>query len=378
MANREMNVISVNDSLLATTTTNGNGQYDFSNYQVGVYNTLADDFGVDILAGVNATDALLVMRHFVHLDTLVNAQAAAADVNQSGSINGTDAMLIMRRAVGETFSSGDFYYYTPTSLNISGDTCHYDLSFLCFGDVNGSYTPQNRDNSMELLHEGQLLADSHQEMEVPVSIKQAVDLGALTLHFNYPEEYLEIEDVVLAATGESLLFTASEGEMRIVWFSLETLALAEDDGLIVIKVRTKDLSDIDEPVAFSLGVYSELADGSAQVIEGVVIAMPDIVTETMGVGEDTTTDGLTLSFYPNPANDVCTMVYQLPEAGRMTVSIYDLMGVKVMDAADCHQEGGRHELRLSTASLAAGMYCCRITFEGEGSWVKTTMLIIEK
>ena len=378
MANREMNVISVNDSLLATTTTNGNGQYDFSNYQVGVYNTLADDFGVDILAGVNATDALLVMRHFVHLDTLVNAQAAAADVNQSGSINGTDAMLIMRRAVGETFSSGDFYYYNPTSLNISGDTCHYDLSFLCFGDVNGSYTPQNRDNSMELLHEGQLLADSHQEMEVPVSIKQAVDLGALTLHFNYPEEYLEIEDVVLAATGESLLFTASEGEMRIVWFSLETLALAEDDGLIVIKVRTKDLSDIDEPVAFSLGVYSELADGSAQVIEGVVIAMPDIVTETMGVGEDTTTDGLTLSFYPNPANDVCTMVYQLPEAGRMTVSIYDLMGVKVMDAADCHQEGGRHELRLSTASLAAGMYCCRITFEGEGSWVKTTMLIIEK
>ena len=378
MANREMNIISANDSIMATANTNANGLYDFSNYHVSVYNTLDNNFGVDILAGVNATDALLVMRHYVHLDTLTGAQAAAADVNLSGSINGTDAMLIMRRAIDEVFPSGDFYYYNPTTMDISGDTCHYDLNFLCFGDVNGSYTPQSRDNSIELLHEGQLFADSYQEMEVPVSIKQAIELGALTLRFGYPEEFVEIEDVVMAATGESLLFTANEGLLTIVWFSLEPLALAENDGLINIMVRTKDLSSIDEPVTFSLNAYSELADGNAQVLEGVVIAMPDIVTETMGMGENTTANGVALSLYPNPAKNVCTMAYQLPEAGRVTVSVYNMMGVKVMDAAEFHQEAGRHELRLPTASLAAGMYSCRITFEGEDSWVKTTMLIIEK
>ena len=378
MANREMNIISANDSIMATANTNANGQYDFSNYNVSVYNTLDNNFGVDILAGVNATDALLVMRHYVHLDTLTGSFAAAADVNLSGSINGTDAMLIMRRAIDEEFPSGDFYYYNPTTINISGDTCHYDLSFLCYGDVNGSYTPPSRNNSIELLHDGQMLASSYQEMEVPVSIKQAMEMGALTLRFGYPEEYIEIEDVVLAATGESLLFTSNEGQLTTVWYNLEPLALAENDELIIIKLRTKDLSNLEEPIAFSLSAYSELADGNANVLDNVVIAMPELVTLTLGVDDNTTADGVALSLYPNPAKDVCTMVYNLSEAGRVTVSVYNLMGVKVLYATEFHQESGRHELRLSTASLAAGMYSCRIAFEGESSWVKTIKLIIEK
>jgi parallel beta-helix repeat protein len=377
MVNSELNIISENDSIMATATTNGDGVYDFSNYAVGVYNTLDDDLGVDILAGVNATDALLVMRHFVQLDTLTSNYAAAADVNGSNSINGTDAMLIMRRAIDGQFPSGDFYFFSPNGISVSGDTCTYDLSFLCYGDVNGSYNPPTRDNSIELMTEGQLMADSYQEVEVPVSIKQAIEMGALTLYFGYPEEYLEIEDVVLAATGESLVFSATEGKLTVVWFSLNPVVLAENDVLINIKVHTKDLSNLNEPVSFTLEAYSELADGSAHVIEDVVIAMPIIVTETLGVS-DNTTDGVRLSIYPNPASDVCTMTYELAEAGRVTVSIYNMMGVKVMDVANFRQESGQHEMCLSTESLAAGMYSCRITFEGENSWLKTTKLIIEK
>ena len=377
MANRQLNIVNTGDTIVATAATNGEGTFDFSNYAVEVYNTLDTLSGIDILAGVNATDALLAMRHFVHLDTLVGNYAAIADVNVSGSINGTDAMLIMRRSLGQSFPAGDFYFFSPNGISINGSTCTYDLSFLCYGDVNGSYNLQTRDNTIELMTEGQLMAESYQEYELPVNIKNAVEMGALTLYFNYPEEYLEIEDVVLAATGESLLFAATDGKLSTAWYSLVPAVLNENDVLINIKVQTKDLSNIDEPVAFSMGAYSELADGTAQVIDDVVIAMPEIVTATMGMS-DNTTDGVHLSTYPNPAKDVCTLVYQLPEVGRVTVSVYNLMGEKVMDAANFRQEEGQHEIRLNTSALAAGMYCCRITFEGENSWVKTTMLIIEK
>lgn len=377
MANRTMDIVNMGDTIQATATTNGNGVYDFSNYAVEVYNVMDTLTGINILAGVNATDALLAMRHFVHLDTLVGNYAAIADVNGSGSINGTDAMLIMRRSLGQSFPAGDFYFFSPNGISINGSTCTYDLSFLCYGDVNGSYNLQTRDNTIELMTEGQLMAESYQEYELPVNIKNAVEMGALTLYFDYPEEYLEIEDVVLAATGESLLFAATDGKLSTAWYSLVPAVLNENDVLINIKVQTKDLSNIDEPVAFSMGAYSELADGTAQVIDDVVIAMPEIVTATMGMS-DNTTDGVHLSTYPNPAKDVCTLVYQLPEVGRVTVSVYNLMGEKVMDAANFRQEEGQHEIRLNTSALAAGMYCCRITFEGENSWVKTTMLIIEK
>ena len=378
MSDRTLNLLDAENTTIATATTDANGVFDFANYTATVSNTLDTDFGIDVLEAVNATDALLVMRHFVHLDTLAVQRAVAADVNGSGSVNGTDAMLILRRAIDEHFPIGDFYYYAPNGISVSNDTCHYDLGFLCYGDVNGSYTPQSRDNTMELLLEGQLLAVSHQEVELPVSIKTAAEMGALTLRFGYPEEYIDIEDVVLAATGESLLFSAADGVMTTVWYSLEPLALAENDGLITIKVRTKDLNNIEEPIAFSLAAHSELADGNAQVLDDIVVAMPVLTTLTVGVGENASADGATLSIYPNPTSDVCTMVYELPEAGRVTVSVYNMMGVKVLEAADLRQESGRHELRLPTASLASGMYCCRVTFEGEGSWVKTTKLIIEK
>ena len=377
MTNRELNIISENDSIMATATTNGNGEFDFSNYQVSLYNILDDDLDVDILAGVNATDALLAMRHFVHLDTLATKYAEVADVNGNGTVNGTDAMLIMRRAIDGQFPVGDFYFYSPNGISVEGNTCTYDLSFLCYGDVNGSYTPATRDNSIELMTEGQLIAGSNQELVLPVSIMNAAEIGALTLRFSYPDEYLEIEDVVLAASGENMVFSANEGELTALWFSLEPIVLVENDGLILIKVRTKDLGNIDEPVTFTLGAYSELADGSAHVLEGVVIAMPTIVTETMGVS-DNTSDGVRLSIYPNPANEVCTMTYELAEAGRVTVSIYNMMGMKVMDVANLRQESGQQEMPLSTESLATGIYSCRIAFESENSWVKTIKLIIEK
>lgn len=377
MANRTMDIVNTGDTIQATATTDGNGVYDFSNYAVEVYNVMDTLTGIDILAGVNATDALLAMRHFVHLDTLVGNYAAIADVNGSGGINGTDAMLIMRRSLGQSFPAGDFYFFSPNGISVNGSTCTYDLSFLCYGDVNGSYNLQTRDNTIELMTEGQLMAESYQEYELPVNIKNAVEMGALTLYFDYPEEYLEIEDVVLAATGESLIFSANDGKLSTAWYNLQPITLNENDALILIKVHTNDLSSIDEPMTFSLGAYSELADETAQVIEDVVIAMPEIVTQTTGLF-DNVAEGVIMNVYPNPAKEICHVSYQLSEAGRVAVSVYNMMGEKVMDAANFRQEEGQHEIRLNTATLAAGMYCCRITFEGENSWVKTTMLIIEK
>ena len=118
-------------------------------------------------------------------------------------------------------------------------------------------------------------------------------------------------------------------------------------------------------------------EAGALVPDDVVIAMPAIVTATLGLNNNTI-DVANMTVYPNPAKDVCRLSYQLAEAGHVTVTVYNMMGVKVMDAANCRQAEGKHEVRLNTSDLAAGTYCCRITFEGENSWVKTTMLIIEK
>ncbi len=344
---------------------------------IGMFNRITLQPGFDVLEGVNATDALLTMRHFVHLDELEGQHASVADVNANGIINGTDALLILRRTLGNSFPAGD-YAFTADTLTFDGEVLNYPLSVMLFGDVNASYTPHNRDFTMELVQDGLVLVGPNQEVELPVRIKTAAEMGALTLYFGYPEEYLEIENVTLTATGESLLFAASDGVLKTGWYNLSPVAMNEDDLLLNITVHTKDFAMLDEPIGLSLSAFSELADGAAQVVSDVVIAMPMMTTLTLNTQDNGWEETLAVAVYPNPAKGQCTLTYQMEHEGRVTVSVYDVTGVKRMSLSDACVEAGSHQLQLSTSGLAAGVYYCRITLEGEANVERVIKLIVEK
>lgn len=79
-----------------------NGQYFAGEYQFKArreWDTIQVE--VDIPWGnVNATDALLVLKHFVGLTELIGIQKLCADVNGDGMINSIDALYICKRFAG--------------------------------------------------------------------------------------------------------------------------------------------------------------------------------------------------------------------------------------------------------------------------------------
>ncbi len=110
----------------------------------------------DAWAGVNSTDALLILNHFAHIDTLEGMELAASDVNYSQTVNGTDALFVMKRYSGmiSSFPSGDWLYNTM-NLTVNGNQVVNDLAMLCFGDVNSSNTLAKKDEgSVWLTYEG--------------------------------------------------------------------------------------------------------------------------------------------------------------------------------------------------------------------------------
>ncbi|MCD4697677.1 MAG: hypothetical protein K8S16_15745, partial [Bacteroidales bacterium] len=78
-----------------STSTNGSGYYAFSSFNSGYYTM--DITPSDAWGGVNSTDALLILNHFAHIDTLEGMELAASDVNYSQTVNGTDALFVMKR-----------------------------------------------------------------------------------------------------------------------------------------------------------------------------------------------------------------------------------------------------------------------------------------
>jgi Secretion system C-terminal sorting domain len=66
--------------------------------------------------------------------------------------------------------------------------------------------------------------------------------------------------------------------------------------------------------------------------------------------------------YPNPAVDQFWFGFQLPEAGKVTVTMYDAIGQKISDIYYGNYESGKIVSNANAANLAAGMYLVTLTF----------------
>ncbi|MBU6274756.1 MAG: hypothetical protein KGP34_07530 [Bacteroidetes bacterium] len=125
---------------VASDTTDFSGAYSLSGFANGNY--ILDALQDGNWGGVNATDALLINRHFTSLQTLSPLRQMAADVNANQAINSADALLVNRRITGQTtaFVAGNWVSDRP-SLTAQGTPIQMNLRMLCVGDVNGSHAP---------------------------------------------------------------------------------------------------------------------------------------------------------------------------------------------------------------------------------------------
>jgi len=127
--------------ILDSVTTNSGGHFFFKCINgsiVDVYPQCNKAWG-----GVNSLDALLIAQHFVGMQPFCPLRMRAADVNGDGNVNATDAMLVMKRYVHiiSAFPAGDWVVEGNWNLSLSLPGVNCNLKAICVGDVNGSHTP---------------------------------------------------------------------------------------------------------------------------------------------------------------------------------------------------------------------------------------------
>jgi len=71
-----------------------------------------------------------------------------------------------------------------------------------------------------------------------------------------------------------------------------------------------------------------------------------------------------LSSYPNPFNPTTVIIYDLPLAGEINLSIYNALGQIVETLVSGRQNAGRHQLSWHAAGYAAGIYISRLEISG--------------
>ncbi len=145
----------------------------------------------------------------------------------------------------------------------------------------------------------------------------------------------------------------------------EDLDKSESESAALLRPETGESHDLRRQETVTVGpegktVELKVAVGSAQYVEGRA--------------EQVVPQKVSLTSYPNPIQRQGTLEYALPEAGDVTLEVYDVLGRRVATLEQGRKKAGRHTARLETGRLSSGVYFGRLEAGGETRTQKITVV----
>jgi hypothetical protein len=110
-----------------------------------------------------------------------------------------------------------------------------------------------------------------------------------------------------------------------------------------------------------LNGFTEIADADAIVIE-------DVTFKTNSISTDGTyfAGAFNITNYPNPFKESTYISYTLPEAGAVTLEIYNQIGQLVKTLVNDYQNAGIQKVEVERNDLSeSGVYIYKLNFNGE-------------
>jgi len=79
--------------------------------------------------------------------------------------------------------------------------------------------------------------------------------------------------------------------------------------------------------------------------------------------------------FPNPFNPATTFRFSVPQAGHVTIKIYDVLGKEVAELVDGQIKTGEYTVTWNAGNFASGVYFCRME---AGTFISTKKLLLLK
>jgi len=361
-------------TVIATTTTTANGNYEFTSLNPGTYTLDASFNGT--WDGVNATDANLVEQQAVGIlvPPLTGLRHTAGDVNASGGeLTMFDGVLIKQRFVGQisSFTAGDWVFDDNVAFTITSSSV-INLKALCVGDVNGSNIPATKALSfLNAVDDGVITVPANESFNYEIRSNTIADLGAMSLILNFDQTRFNVEKVNTSLKG--MEYKITDGRVAFAWSDTKALSVINDAPIISLQVTAKE--SLTEPSQiFTIDGGSEFADQSGIRINNFDLKMASVVTPE-------TASNFFMYNYPNPFRNMTEIVYSIPEDGKVTLVMTNMYGQTIRTLVDEAKAAGTYKVKVDASDgyLNPGVYLYRIEVEGTtNSYNKTNKMMLTR
>ena len=274
--------------------------------------------------------------------------------------------------MSNNFSTQPFLLAQSTSPTATCPTAGYiNLYYEATGDVNANYVPPapgfKAAPAMTLQYKDEMAVQKGQIIDIPVSVDRGANLGSLDLGMTFRNDLIKIMEV----PGYEVVNISNEkGFVRLSWADLNGRSVNADEAIVTIKALV--LADITPDTRlFELEAMTELGNVDAQKIENINLKTVTVSTKPAAASD------LFVANYPNPFNSKTTISYNLPEAGNVTLVVYNKLGAEVRNVVAQYQTEGTHLIELNRADLAPGVYYYRLVLQGtKDTYTATRNMVI--
>jgi len=147
-------------------------------------------------------------------------------------------------------------------------------------------------------------------------------------------------------------------------------------------IFTKTLTYIGSYSPYTFQLTLEIQDASVPVKS---LVSSKTVTVGLILKENAAENNLPKEFslqqnYPNPFNPITEIKYSLPQAGKVSLIIYDILGREVTTLVNQIQEPGYYSATFNGSNYASGVYIARIIVNSadKQAYIKTIKMLMAK
>lgn len=374
--------VSGNGPLTAPATTSATGSFVFSNLSLSYDYTLTPNYNMAPMNGVTTYDLVLMTRHILNIEPLNSPyKIIAADVNKNGSVTTADVVelrkLILQlvptfpnntswRFIDESYSfpnpANPFTQPFPEFFNVNDLASNQngiDFVAVKVGDVNGSAaTNVTGSKADDRNFVGQLdfvldemSLEPGETYRVPFRSSNFVNLTGYQFALQFDPEALSLENI-------------EPGELEGLNESNFGLAMLEDGIITTSWDNSKNTLHDNTSVLFTLVFKSNTKSKLSKMLQVTGAVIPAEAYRT--AGSDVEMLGVNLQFQsatkladvdfellqnnPNPFRETTAIGFRLPEAGKATLTVYDLSG-KVLKTISDNFTKGYNEIILNQNEL---------------------------
>jgi hypothetical protein len=222
--------------------------------------------------------------------------------------------------------------------------------------------------------------DNLTALDIPLSFSEGVTLTEVSFE-GTRVEYFDLKVASIDNEKNTVLIgllpqmsTAAKSDLKAGTGPIANLIFEINDP--TIESVTIEAVKMEEPNHQLTFVYHAFSQGGQRSIQ---LEHPTFEAVTVSLAGVSGSPELPREFsvsqnYPNPFNPTTNIDYSLPVGGHVNLTVYNVLGQKVVTLIDGHKEAGRWTVDWEASNNSSGVYFYRLTTE-ENTETKKMLLL---